>query len=283
MKFIKYALSSLIFLVQSALTQSFKQPEFLITMITPSKPIHGSESWINSNTFLNDLHLTQKSRQVLYNKGLELKKKYTFLEGITHREIYAESCDLNHTIQASNAFLMGVYNPFNKGGKLPFKADDPKILPPEPLSFDPKKLIKFHTALPFGARFIPVYTSSGHHDLKFMLADETCPTWKKHSNQTLFSANERLQKSAHFKSNILKVEKYLNLDDATVFTAESNRSLIEKCYRLKLKYNDVVDSEFEIKKEQKDKHLSQDLEEFLDHCESYYWLLKFDNKHYSKL
>jgi hypothetical protein len=129
---------------------------------------------------------------VLYNKGLELKKRYTFLKDIGHREIYAESCDLNYTIQATNAFLMGVYNPFNKGAKLPFKSDNPKILPPEPLSFDPTKLIKFDTALPFGARFIPVYTSSGHHDLRFMLADETCPNWKKHSKDSLFAANERL-------------------------------------------------------------------------------------------
>jgi hypothetical protein len=81
----------------------------------------------------------------------------------------------------------------------------------------------------------------------------------------------------------LKIEKYLNLDDAKVFTAESNRSLIEKCYRLKLKYNDVVDSEFENKKEHQDKHLSKNLEEFLDHCEAYYWLLKFDNTKYSRL
>jgi hypothetical protein len=76
---------------------------------------------------------------------------------------------------------MGVYNPFGKGGKLPFAANDPKILPPESLSFDPKKLLKFDTALPYGARFIPVYTSSGHHDLRFMLADQTCPAWKKAS------------------------------------------------------------------------------------------------------
>lgn len=234
------------FMVKTILTQAPKDPAFLITMITPSNPIHGSKSWINSNTFLNDLHLTQKGRQTLFNKGLALKKKYPFLEKIHHREIYSESCDFNVTIQATNAFLLGVYNPFKRGMKLNFANDDPKVLPPEPLSFDPSKLIKFDTALPYGARFIPVYTSSGHHDLKFMLADETCPVWKQKSVDAMFKANADLQKSKKFNKNIQAVEEYLNLDDAQTFTAESNRSLIEKCYRLKLKYNDVVDSEFEV-------------------------------------
>jgi lysophospholipase L1-like esterase len=89
-------------------------------MVTPSKPIHGTKSWINSETFLENLHLTQKGRQILYNKGIELKKRYHLLKDINHREIYAESCDLNYTIQATNAFLMGIYNPFNKADKLPF-------------------------------------------------------------------------------------------------------------------------------------------------------------------
>jgi hypothetical protein len=85
-------------MVKATLSQNMKDPEYLITMITPSKPIHGSKSWINSESFLNDLHLTQKGRQVLYNKGLALKKKYDFLNKVDRREIYAESCDLNHTI-----------------------------------------------------------------------------------------------------------------------------------------------------------------------------------------
>jgi hypothetical protein len=86
-----------------------------------------------------------------------------------------------------------------------------------------------------------------------------------------------------FSSNLGKVEKYLNLVDEQAFSAESNRSLIEKCYRLKLKYNDVVDSEFENKSEKKSSKLSVDLEQFLENCEAFYWLLKFDDSKYSKL
>lgn len=71
-------------------------------------------------------------------------------------------------------------------------------MPPEPLSFDPVKVAKFDTALPFGIRFIPVYSSSSHHDLKFMLADATCPAWKDKSRDILYSANENLSKNKGF-------------------------------------------------------------------------------------
>jgi hypothetical protein len=216
-------------------------------MTVTANPTHGSKNWINSESFLDDLHVNQKGRQILYNKGLELVKKYPFLGKLSHREIKAESCDLNYTIQSTNAFLMGVYNPFNRMEKLPFNINDPKIFPPEPLSFDPAKLANFDTALPYGARFIPVFSSSGHHDLKFMLADETCPLWKKKSKEALFYVNDRLKKSIVFNENLKKVETYLNINDELIFTQESNRSLIEKCYRLKLRYNDVTDSEYEVK------------------------------------
>ena len=55
-------LTTMVMIVKQILSQPVKDPVYLITMVTPSKPIHGTKSWINSETFLNDLHLTQKGR-----------------------------------------------------------------------------------------------------------------------------------------------------------------------------------------------------------------------------
>lgn len=218
----------------------------------------------------------------MYQKGLEHLEKYPFLKKLSHREIKARALDLNYTIQATNNFLLGVYNPINKGPELPFDINDPRTFPPEPLSFNPKDVIDFKTALPYGLQFIPVLSSSSKDDLKFMLVDQTCPKWTSVSQDRLYRANERLQKNSYFQNCLEKVEKFMGLDDLETFSAQTNRSVIEKCFRLKLGYQDLLEKDGTHEKHNSEQ-LSEELKRFLDNCEAYYWLLKLDDHHYSKL
>ena len=200
----------------------------------------------------------------MYKKGLEHLENYPFLKSLSHREIQARALDLNYTIQAANNFLFGVFNPINKGPELAFEIGDPRTFPPEPLSFDPKDVVNFKTALPYGLQFIPVLSSNSKHDLKFMLAHQTCPKWESISRDRLYRANDRLLKSHHFESNLRKVEEFLGIDDNNTFSASTNRSSIEKCFRLKLQYQDYVETDK--KGNQKDAHLNTNLEDFLGYC-----------------
>ena len=111
-----------------------------------------------------------------------------------------------------------MYNPFNRGPKLAFEIGDPRTFPPEPLSFDPKKVINFETALPHGLQFIPVLSSNSKHDLRFMLAHQTCPKWESVSRNRLHRVNERLQRSRYFESSIKQSESFLGLDDEKTFS-----------------------------------------------------------------
>ena len=177
--------------------------------------------------------------------------------------------------------MFGVFNPINKGPELAFEVGDPRTFPPEPLSFDPKEVVNFKTALPHGLQFIPVLSSNSKHDLKFMLAHQTCPKWESISRDRLYRANDRLLANSHFESSLRKVEEFLGIDDAKTFTAATNRSAIEKCFRLKIKYQDYIETER--KDQPKGAQLSSHLEEFLGYCEAYYWLVRLDDHHYSRL
>jgi hypothetical protein len=103
-------------------------------------------------------------------------------------------------------------------------------------------LINFETALPKGARFIPVYTSNGDFDLRFNIDDQTCPFLKMSMAEKFNKVNLKLSKSGVFNKKLSKVQKILNTSTSN---GKRENSLIEQCYVLKLKYNDVKDNSAE--------------------------------------
>lgn len=168
---------------------------------------------MTSEDYESELQLGKTGREFMYKKGLELVKKYPFLHNLTHREIQARALDTNYTIQTTNHFLLGVYNPFNRSAEMPFEIGEPNVLPPEPLSFNPKDVISFKTPLPYGLQFIPVLSSSSKHHLKLMLADESCPDWNSSAHDRIHRADDRLKHNSYFEVNLKRIQEKLGTEE----------------------------------------------------------------------
>jgi hypothetical protein len=171
---------------------------------------------MSSENFDSELQLGKTGRNFTYKKGLDHLKQYPFLQNLTHREIQARALDLNYTIQTTNHFLLGVYSPFNRSAEMPFEIGAPNVLPPEPLSFDPKDIIGFKTPLPYGLQFIPVLSTSSKHHLKLMLADGSCPDWKGEAQKRLQRADDRLKSNPFFEASLKKIYEKIGIEESLI-------------------------------------------------------------------
>ena len=232
------------------------------------------------------LELTDKGKRKAYLAGLDLKHSYkAFSKKLGRWDIRADSLDLNHTIQTASTFLLGAYDSFGDL-KLGFSNSDNRTFPPEELQIDPSEL-DFDTALPHGIRFVPVFTSSGHQDLKFMMVDTGfCPKLTKLTNSRITALEQKLNASEPFMTKLTEIEHLFtknfqlveidNFGKQKLSGANAIEKPLEKCLRFYFE-GLTFEENFDVLKIKK-KH-----KKLLESCFAAYWFIQFDNNFVSQV
>lgn len=244
----------------------------LIEMITPGDKIPLITDHYPLQEFNDYLSISEVGKRKQLLLGKHVRNQYPLiLNNLPRSMIQAESLASNWTIKSINSHIVGLYNIFD-GGKLGFEANASQVLPPEKLSFDPSKVIDFDTALPHGIRFIPVYSSSGEHSLKFSVSHEFCGDLKSISLKAIASSNARLGRNEYFKKKLEQVEGELRLRPKGGDTGNYLERGVSALYI----YNKRVD-------EGKGDILTEEDVQFLIGCESSYLLSIYEDLWTSKI
>lgn len=244
----------------------------LIEMITPGDKVPLNSEEYPLGSFKDFLSISEIGKRKQLLLGKHVQNQYPiFFKNLKRKGIKVESLDANWTIKSVNSHIVGVYNIFD-GTDIGFEPDDPQVLPPEKLSFDPNEIIDFKTALPYGIRFLPVFCSSGEDSLNLMMAHDYCENFREAGKVEIEKSNNRLGKSDFFKNKLLEIENELGFKSPVL----KETKYLERCVSLLYYYNKILD-------EKNEDFINKEKIEFLKTCENAYFMSIHENKRVSRV